>query len=240
MRMDRADGTIIVMLWVGRCDGPLSRFEIAHLLSKCLKSLPAANGAARLEACLRRMSTLQGEELIQALHAMSVGRSIAERKSQLANAVEMAMVDVRAGVRGGAPTTMPTAAVHVLRMLADALSGGSDGMKWFAEACKKIRIRVPLAGDLSSPAWWMSGGATIDADSDRMRAYTSDEMQRMRDLAVLGLEINSTSQQVESAFRFWVRLLHPDTVKQLPPEIQTIAERTYHRIQDARRRLKTS
>ncbi|MEY4169857.1 MAG: hypothetical protein RLZ94_930, partial [Actinomycetota bacterium] len=50
--MDRSDGTLIVMLWVARCDGPLSRFEIAHLLSSCLKHQQAALFAGRLEACL--------------------------------------------------------------------------------------------------------------------------------------------------------------------------------------------
>jgi hypothetical protein len=238
--MDRSDGTLIVMLWVARCDGPLSRFEIAHLLSSCLKHQQAALFAGRLEACLRRLSTLQPEELIEALRAMSEGPSIEELKRQLAYAVGLAMVDVRAGVVGGQSNVLPAAAVHVLRMLADALSGGADGLEWLTEACRKVGVRVPLAGDLSSPSWWMSHDAPMDADHDRMRAYTGDEMQRMRDLAVLGLDVGATNEQIEQAFRFWVRLLHPDSVRQLPPDIQTIAERTYHRVQQARRRLRAS
>lgn len=238
--MDRTDATLIVMLWVARCDGPLSRHEFVELLASCLKAAHPAPTVARLEACIRRMSTLQPEELIDALASMTLDRSIEQRKAQLTSAVAMAMVDVRAGVLSGPPNVLPAAAVHVLRMLADALSGGGDGLAWLTESCLKAGVRVPLAGDLSSAAWWMSLDAPIESDRDRMRAFTQDEMQRVRDLAVLGLELDATSEQIEQAFRFWVRLLHPDTLRQLPPDIQTIAERTYHRVQDARRRLKKS
>lgn len=237
--MNRVDGTLLVLLWVARCDGPISRHEFAHILATCLRNSKGTEAIERLVACLRRMSSMDAEELQRAMVAMAKDADVDARKRLLQAVIALAMVDVRAGVHRDRGNAMPPAAVHVVRFLADALSGGLDGVNWLNEACLKVGTRVPIAGDPSDPEWWGSLASPIDPASDRLRVLTAREVQRIRDLAQLGLEQDAGDDLITMAYRFRARLFHPDKVRSESAQMQRLAEQEFQRIEGAYRRLKS-
>jgi len=237
--MKRVDGTLLVLLWVARCDGPISRLEFAHLLSICLHGGDRRQTVDRLAICLRHMSAIDADDLLAALVAMGGGLGVESRKRLLQAAVTLAMVDVRAQGPTAHGSIMPAAAVHVLRFLADALSGGSDGLSWFSEACQRVGIRVPLAGDPSDPQWWLSLDAPQDPLNERLRVLTAPEVQRLTDLAKLGVPSDASDELITRTYRFMARVFHPDKVRGESPEIQQMAAQEFQRIDSAYRRLRS-
>ena len=71
-------------------------------------------------------------------------------------------------------------------------------------------------------------------ESDRL---TPERVQRIKDLATLGLDESADRQAIESAFRRLVRVHHPDRFSRQSPEAVEAASRSFRALRSAFDRL---
>jgi DnaJ like chaperone protein len=146
-----------------------------------------------------------------------------------------------------------TAENHILRFLADLLKLGEDGLN---DAFREMTGRsFPEPSDASRAAWWRSreetarsheessrhrsSGSTGSAGDRTDRGPTSEgvHLQRLRDLATLGLDEHATPEEIKTAYRRMAHVHHPDKYSSLGEEAVAAAEHTFRRILAAYQRL---
>jgi DnaJ-domain-containing protein 1 len=130
---------------------------------------------------------------------------------------------------------------HVLRFISDALAITPTRFReLFAETTGK---QLPAPSDLSDPDAWGggtrggrtggrssgSGRSSQDNDPDRR----SSTIERIRALAILGLEEGASREDVTAAYRRLAKVHHPDRFSALGAEAEKAATITFQRIKAA-------
>jgi len=235
--MDVGERVFIVLCWVARCDGPLSRFEMRDLLTLALKDREPARAAVNLDRALAAWDTRGASGLLSSIEAFAPLAS-EHRRSILYASVWIGTSDLRSKALPAGVDGLPATTMHLLEFLADLLSHGLSGNAWLDEAFGKCRVRRPAHEDMTEARWWSSAQAPIDVLDERFRAYTRDEVQVLKDHWLLGLEPGASQEEIAQAFRFKAKQFHPDRLVGEPTNIQNLASREFHRIHEAFNRLR--
>lgn len=125
---------------------------------------------------------------------------------------------------------------HIIRLLADIARVPPRILgEIFQDMTGKS---FPPAADLSDPTWWAK------AESRRSRNYdpapsgvAESNLQRLKDLAVLGLDEGASLGEIRDAYKRMSRVHHPDKFACLGEEAVRAAEVSFCRIQAAYERL---
>jgi uncharacterized tellurite resistance protein B-like protein len=119
---------------------------------------------------------------------------------------------------------------HILRFLADVLDLGANG---FRLAFNQVTGRdPPAATDASDPKYWEPYGEQSKQHSSGASS-SSTSMNRMKALAILGLDDDANEADIKLAFRRLAKIHHPDRFMSLGPEAVQAATRTFQRVKSA-------
>lgn len=237
--MELGERVFMVLCWVARCDGPLSRFEMRDLLSLALKDREPARAAANLDRALASWDARGPSGLLSSIESFGPLPS-GNRRGIFHAAVWIGTSDLRSNALPAGVDGLPATTVYLLEFLADLLSHGLSGNEWLDEAFGKSRVRRPVHEDMTEARWWTSARAPSDVLDDRFRAYTRDEVQTLKDHWLLGLEPVASQEEIAQAFRFKAKQFHPDRLVGEPTNIQDLASREFQRIHEAFNRLRTA
>jgi DnaJ-domain-containing protein 1 len=222
---------LLVLSWIASSDGKIADEEMEGLRSI------AASG--RSEAELRDVIGLaQGGRVEDLQLACELLRELEPKHRRL-----MLQMTVAMALEDGYLTTVEG---HIVRFIADVLSHSpSDLDGLFREMTGEA---FPAPADPSSVEWWEArerqsrrrepNQARNGASSGEPRhGASTPDLQRLRDLGVLGLDEEATIAQVKEAYRRMVQVHHPDKFAALGPEAVKAAEVTFRRIRAAYERL---
>ncbi|HEX9082026.1 MAG TPA: J domain-containing protein [Holophagaceae bacterium] len=162
------------------------------------------------------------------VHLRSASRSV--RVLALQGALDMALG------RG----TLPLAQNLALRTVVDALDLEPDDLERLFQA--RTGVPLPPPWDPSLPEAWLGregagpGGTWDDGGPHPEPAPApprDDRIERIKALAMLGLEEGATPAEVKQAFLRISRVHHPDHYVSLGPEAAREADQAYRRIKGA-------
>jgi len=224
---------VLILAWIITCDGDLANTEV-----EALRQLAESSGnASELDLALTIAKQGRIEDLQLACEFITyLNRT--QRRLFLQLAIGISLAD---GV-------LVTSESHILRFLADLFGLGPQGLdKVFREVTGH---EFPASADSSSVDWWnarSSGGRerrtkwsreqdpSDDDEREKSSSATAsaEELDRLRYLAVLGLDGDATKDDIRNAYRRMAKIHHPDRFCPLGPEAVRAAEHTFRRIQVA-------
>jgi DnaJ like chaperone protein len=128
---------------------------------------------------------------------------------------------------------------YILRFLADLSGLGEDGLNdVFQEMTEQP---FPLPSDPSRIEWWQARETRSQQRPENHQTENqaaeigmgNADLQRVRNLSVLGLDENATADDIRSAYRRMAKIHHPDRFVSLGAEAVEAAELTMRRINAA-------
>lgn len=214
-----APSILLVLAWIAASDGQMAGEELATLreLAEASQSQAMLDEVIEL-ACRGGVDDLH--------HACIVLKHLPleQRRLCLQMAIGMALADSFLTIGEG----------HILRLLTDVVSIPQHELE---KAFKDVTgAPLPQPGDPSSLEWWRSR----ERRSQRHPPHSSTnrpDVQRLKDLACLGLDEGASEQEIKAAYRRMAKVHHPDRFMSLGPEAVKMAEATFRRIQAAYERL---
>jgi DnaJ-domain-containing protein 1 len=224
-----AAAMLLILSWIASSDGKIAEEEMAELRSIAESGKGSAALRSVIDLAQRcRVEDLQlGCEVLQELEPK-------HRRLMLQMAIGMALED----------GYLTTAEGHIVRFVADVLlQAPSDLNRLFNEMTGED---FPTPADPSSVEWWDSRESRsrqkAQAGRNERRAEPQSgsrtpDVQRLRDLGVLGLDEEATIAQVKDAYKRMAQIHHPDKFVTLGPEAVKAAEVTFLRIRAAYERL---
>ena len=215
---------LVILAWVAMCDDDLSDDEITRLRSIAAASKSALNADLVLPL-VRKISVDDLQLCCEVLrHLPPPGRA-----SFLQMAISTALTDGSLSVGEN----------HVLRFLADLLDlSPSRYQELFSEVAGRA---PPTPRDLSDPEQWRTreDPSSRQHGSDRQRGGNgagpaqSGNAERIRALAVLGLEEGASPTEIRAAYQRLAKVHHPDRFASVGPEAERAATITFQRIKAA-------
>jgi DnaJ like chaperone protein len=236
VRLSSNGGTaamLYLLSWMAHSDGAICENEAATLseIAKAGKQHQLLEEFVHLAALSRATDIESACEVLKGLRQQ-------DRLGIMRLAVAVALVD---GV-------LTIAEGHILRLLADVLALGLQGLNDAFESLTGAGF--PSAADPSSLYWWQqreqSGGEKAGSQSANGagqapppfgKAESVPNLQRLRDLAALGLDENASLTDIRAAYRRMAQVHHPDKFSPLGSEAVRAAEVSFRRIQSAYERL---
>lgn len=227
---------VLLLAWIAAADGTISEEE-----ERALRAIAGSRDTAHdidliLDTARRgRITDLQ-------LACEVLGHlAPSERRLFLQIAIGVALED----------GYLVTAENHILRFLADLLGLGEDGLDGvFREMTGR---EFPEPNDMSRAQWWHSreDSTRNRAESSRARDSagrngqhdnrhqpgTGVDLQRLKDLATLGLDEDASPDDIKAAYRRMAHVHHPDKYSSLGDEAVAAAEQTFRRLREAYVRL---
>jgi DnaJ like chaperone protein len=222
---------IAVLGWIAACDGEITAKE-----EEALRAIASnhKNGLEEVEAVLAiaregRIADLQlACEVLAALEGD-------HRRLLLQMAVGVALED----------GLLVTPENHLLRFLADLVGLRAEGLNGVFR--EMTGHPFPEPGDASRAEWWEAREAELRRRQDAGRGRQQDhggssagpalDLDRLRDLAILGLDETATTDDIRQAYRRMAKVHHPDRYFSLGTEAVKAAENTFKRIKAAYERL---
>lgn len=227
-----AAAMLLMLAWIASSDG-----EIADEEMDGLRTIAASGkGGADLRAVIDLAQAGRVEDLQLSCEVLRE-LELTHRRLMLQMGIGMALED----------GFLTTAEGHIVRFIADVL--GHSPRDLDALFREMTGEPFPPPADPSSVEWW---GARESRSRARAQSETRDngtgsvpprsasstpDMQRLRDLAVLGLDEQATLGHVKEAYRRMAQVHHPDKFVTLGPEAVKAAEVTFLRIRAAYERL---
>lgn len=227
-----AAAMVMILSWIAACDGEVSDEELEGLRSIAASGRNEADLSAVIQIA-RSGSVADFQLACEVLRELEAKH----RRLILQMAVSMALED----------GYLTTAESHIVRLIADVLSQSPRDLdELFREMTDEA---FPPAADPSCIEWWESrerksrarasstangNGAPSNAPP---RPGEAPNMQRLRDLATLGLDEEADSHQIRDAYRRMAKVHHPDRFASLGSEATKAAEVSFKRIQAAYERL---
>jgi DnaJ-domain-containing protein 1 len=210
---------VTLLAWVATCDGELAEEEGQFLSKIAAAGDRPIDPSIAIEAA--RFATAEDLQL-----ACEVVRHMPAEKRGLV--LQMAI-----GIALADGVLRPTEN-HVLRFLADMLDIGHGGLeKLFHEISGKA---FPLPPNLSDPSGRHSreqAGNEGSTNRGGGRSRSNTQTERMRSLAILGLEEGASADEIKIAYRRLAKIHHPDRFQTLGPEAVQASTQTFQRIQSA-------
>jgi uncharacterized tellurite resistance protein B-like protein len=224
-----AAAMLLMLSWIASSDGEIGDDEMEELRAIA----NSGNGYAELLSVIEVAERSQIEDLQLSCEVLQKLEP-KHRRLMLQMAVSMSLQDgYLTAVEG-----------HIVRLVADVLSqkpSDLDGL--FREMTGQA---FPAPADPSSVEWWE---ARQRRSEPRTKAQNSEQragaeagpakpdIQRLRDLGVLGLDETATIDQVKEAYKRMAQIHHPDKFAPLGPQAVKAAEVTFLRIRSAYERL---
>jgi DnaJ like chaperone protein len=214
---------VLMLAWIGACDGKLDEDEESQVREIASKSLPADT----IDLLLR---TAREEDLDAIQLACEIVRSTV--KAECANELFTLTVIVAVADEYLRPSEQ-----FVLRLYGDLLGLNSDQMN--AAFLEVVGKPLPPLPDPSSAAWWgeraKDNRSSPGQDSSPQTPRTPNEpdLRRLRALGLLGLDETATGADIKSAYRRLAHVHHPDRFSHLGGEAQQAANISFRRIKEA-------
>lgn len=222
---------LTLLVWIAVCDGRLSEEEEKELL-QVADDLENSEGIRNLI-----LLAIQGSLEPVLMKTCSVLRvlDVDHKKLLLEMAIGMALQD----------GYLTVAEIHVLEFIVDLFGfQQSDLNRLFEDSTGKP---CPRAGDPSSLDWWKAREKARSSDSSsrggregsgaRASETRRDDLDRLRNLAILGLDEEASEEDIKIAYRRMAKVHHPDRFASLGEEGVAAQTITFKRIQAAYRRL---
>lgn len=208
-----------VLSWIAHADGEISEAEEAALFD-IAKSCPEISKRSELMAIVRTVDTAD----IEAACIMLRGLPQPEQRVLLLQlAIGVAVAD----------RYLTLAENHILRFLSDLLGLEPSA---FESLFEQVTGRsFPDVGDPSSVEWWELRERVHRAPERGEEAPNRDyrRTERVRALALLGLEEGAGEEEIRGAYRRLARVHHPDRFQPLGDEAVKMASVTFRRIREA-------
>ncbi|MBK8913318.1 MAG: DnaJ domain-containing protein [Phycisphaerales bacterium] len=233
-----AAAMMLLLSWIATSDGDASDEEVDALRS--IASAGKSESALDPLIVLARRGDIADLQL-----ACEVLREIRAESRRLM--LQMALV---VALEDGYLTTGEG---HIVRFAADLLQHSpSDLDALFQEMTGHP---FPPPADPSTVEWWeeregrwqgrsherAGGSSTTGAGGNSQAGGGSvPDLQRLRDLAALGLDETANTDDVRAAYRRMAKVHHPDRFSSLGPEAVKAAHVSFRRIQQAYERLTTT
>lgn len=229
---------VLLLAWIAAADG-----QIADTEEQALRDIAKNHDTAHDIDLI--LDTARGGRVADLQLACEVISDLAtsERRLFLQMAIGVALED----------GYLVTAENHILRFLADLLQLGEDGLN---DVFREMTGRdFPEPIDTSRAEWWRdreqragtndessqqrSSGSTNGSGerTSRSRRSSGVDFQRLKDLAILGLDENATPDEIKAAYRRMAHIHHPDKYSSLGEEAVAAAAHTFRRIRAAYERL---
>lgn len=234
--MMKSEAVFRVLVWVARCDAPMSRWEFRDLLLVAQRHKKASEAIESLATALADWDDPSTDNLFLSVQRCSE-LPFDQRRAVFDLAVFIGTAARRSPNGSKMSRTIPTVSHWVLEFLADSLSGGVSGRSWLIDAYRRRSVRAPMNTNITGLEWWSDVDAPLEALDDRLRTFSRDEVERLKDLWTLGLEGQPSPEEIVQAFRFRARLVHPDRLVSEPSHLQTIGAREFRRLHEAYERL---
>jgi DnaJ like chaperone protein len=211
---------VTLLAWLALSDGEVSTEEREALKAVASNSNSAINVELIIQACLHASpADLQlACEVVR--HLKPEGRQLF-----LEMAIGVALKD----------RVLAPAENHILRFYADILSIGSVGLR---DTFRRITTQeFPLPSGTSNNSKNEREERSGERKSSDDRKPSSSNIDRIRALAILGLEESANREEIKDAYRRLARIHHPDRFSSLGEEAVAAATRTFQRIESAHRFL---
>jgi DnaJ like chaperone protein len=216
---------LLLLAWVACADGKVDEAELMSLRQ-------VAGEAFHAESLQSIIRIAQGGRVDDLQLACEVIQQIDtdRRTLVLKMALELSLDD---GV-------LTAAESHIIRLLADiALVPPRVLDSFFEELTGRS---FPAVSDMSDPAWWLRAESRTSRSRESKANETgtnlgSQDIQRIKDLATLGLDDGATRDDIATAYRRVAQVHHPDKFASLGDEAVRAAEVSFRRIQAAYERL---
>ena len=217
---------MLILSWIAASDSNIDQSELEGLIDAS-----SANNFQQLDSVLEIAKKNDLDAFAIALKILQQSPQFKHRPI-LELASVMALSDKRlTGMEG-----------QILRLLADALSiqpSILDGI--FVELTGQP---FPAGSDPSSKAWWQNRDQRKEqnrTDSESQKRSSNErsvnDIERIRDLAFLGLEEDASEEEIRAAYRRMCKVHHPDRYAALGEEAIAAAEITFKRVKVAYERL---
>lgn len=215
---------LVILAWIAMCDDDLSDDEIARLRSIAAASKTALNADLVLPL-VRKIGVDDLQLCCEVIrHLPPPGRA-----SFFQMAVSTALTDGSLSVGEN----------HVLRFMADLLDITPPRyQELFAEVAGRA---PPSPQDLSDPEQWrmreQAGsrrqGSERQERSNGAGSVRTESAERIRALAILGLEEGASPADIRAAYQRLAKVHHPDRFASVGPEAERAATITFQRIKGA-------
>jgi uncharacterized tellurite resistance protein B-like protein len=219
---------LLLLAWIACCDGEASGDEVEHIR----KFAGNSPDASRIDAIL---SIARGRNT----EALQLACEIVRHDSDQEKAKALFTIFLNVAISDG---LLRPSENHLIRFLADLLDLSPEKMN----ACfHELTGRpFPPAPDLSSGEWWKSRDSNkqrqSSEDSSKSKSSSSSGgkrtnagFERLKALAMLGLDEGATAGEIKAAFRRLSQVHHPDRYASLGPEAIEAASASFRRIRDA-------
>ncbi len=222
IRSGNEAGTAVLLLlsWIAASDGSVDEKEVQKLRPIC----EASNHGHDIEPILKIV-------LSSDLQALQLAAEIVRRHFNEERAALFMQMAVGMAVADGYLTVSEN---HILRFLADLVGLTTDQLKRvFVEVTSKP---LPEPSDPSTAEWWAAREQRQNnEEANRSRAPHSSKGsgERIRALAILGLEEEASLEEIKRAYRRLAQIHHPDRFVSLGKEAVATASFTFQRIKEA-------
>lgn len=218
-----------MLAWIASCDGDVSEPEMQMLRE-------VADGVCTHDDLRLLIKFTQPCQIDALQTCCDIVRKLNtdQRRQTLRVAMDMSLRD----------GFLTSAEGHIIRFLADLLLPNPNDLDvLFRELTGES---FPPPSDPSSPDWWETrerktrqnqDNQRQQADSRSSAASTTSPFDRLRDLAILGLDDTATPGEIKEAYRRMAQIHHPDKFATLGPEAIKSAEVTFQRLRAAYERL---
>jgi DnaJ like chaperone protein len=217
---------MLILCWIAASDDHIHEDELSGLMEASF-----ANDFQHLD---RLLEIAKADNLAAISQAVRVLKLAPKPKHRLILelACALALADNRlTGMEG-----------HILRLLADVFSVSPSALdNLFRELTGKP---LPPSSDPSSKAWWIQRERQ-QSNSRQSRSSSQSEtspryIERIKDLAFLGLEEDASEHDIRSAYLRMCKVHHPDRYSSLGEEAVAAAEIAFMRVKSAYERLSRS
>lgn len=217
----------LLLAWVACCDGEASADEVDQIRKLAVNT----TDVHRIDAVLGIARSGNAEALQLACEIVRNGLERDKAKALFTLFLTVAIAD----------GLLRPSENHALRFLADLFALSPEDMNaCFEEFTGKA---FPPAPDLSSAAWWRARDSRQQRPSEDSSKSKSSEssggnapnidVERLKALAMLGLDEGASVDEVRAAFRRLAQVHHPDRYASLGPEAVAAASASFRRIKHA-------
>jgi DnaJ-domain-containing protein 1 len=210
----------LLLLWVAASDGQLDESELEFAASH----FPDQAGRMTTEDVLTDIRNADLKSIEAAIRSVA-GESRELRTAFLDLAISMSMADRRIAITEN----------HILRFYADALYLGISVLERRFQTISGTAFSEP--GDPGDPSWWdevtgegLLAGATTGSPSGLRMT-----LEQAR--SVLGVNLNATSEEIESAYENLAAIFHVDRVEAMGEAAVSVAREKFRRVQEAAKLL---
>lgn len=217
---------VLLLAWIAACDGEASGEEVQQIRSLTAHSPDAHHIDAIVD--IAKSGNTEALQLACEIIRQSVEREKA--RSLFTVFLTVAVAD----------NLLRPSENFVLRFLADLLRLSPEEMnECFFELTGR---QFPPAPDLSSGVWWnardtkdrqQNSSKQSSAHNSGSAKAQNPNIERLRSLAILGLDEDASNEEVKAAYRRLAQVHHPDRFASLGPEAVEAASASFRRIKQA-------